>query len=75
MNKIANKRLKKQPINQNPVNMYSDSFASRCNQLALIKRFKPTVLSEFAAGYCAALDNIQVYGLKRVLANCSGLPK
>jgi hypothetical protein len=52
------------------VNMYDESYRNR-----LVERnsfaFTPTPLSEFAAGYNAAIRNVKEYGIERVEANAN----
>ncbi len=58
-----------------PIDMYSESYRNRRVETNSFS-FTPTPLSEFAAGYMAALRNIKEYGLDRVLANAnSGISK
>lgn len=57
-------------------NFYETSLCRRLEQLNMINDFTPTILSEFAAGYTAALHNVRGYGIKRVNANAySGTSK
>lgn len=57
-------------------NFYSLSLEKRLELINSIKEFSPTMLSEFAAGYMAALHNVQKYGIKRISANAySGISK
>jgi hypothetical protein len=58
-----------------PVDMYSESYRNRTVERNSFW-FTPTPLSEFAAGYTAALRNVKEYGLERVQENAqSGIAK
>ncbi len=58
-----------------PVDMYGESYRNRTVELNSFS-FTRTPLSEFAAGYGAALRNVKEYGLERVQENAqSGIPK
>lgn len=68
------------PHYENPMDFYGDSVQARLQELNAVNRcgegFQPTTLSEFAAGYGAALRAVRAHGLDRVEKNAhSGIPK
>ena len=72
----ANTKLEKPPRQRVPIDFYAAAFHSRLNSLNDDQSFRPTVVSEFTAGYEAALWAVKNHGLERVLSNStSGLAK
>jgi hypothetical protein len=58
------------------VDMYGRALDERVDTLLAVPEFTPTVLSEFAAGYLAAIGAISKYGITRVHTNAqSGIPQ